>query len=180
MRKSRKDQKLDFVIDKLTSSIENTLTGERFETDIVRLYSMDSRLIKKKDWDFDWRDELKKTEREIYGLTTHENPEIIHGLISLSDNVDHVQMHLLENAAFNRSRSKIYSGVAANLAAFACKLSFERGFGGAIAFVAKSALMDHYEKSLGAKRFAGHRMFIDTRDAYILVKRYFKDFDNAD
>lgn len=61
---------LDFIIDKLTNSIENTLTGEVFDTEIVRLTSADSKQIKKADWQFDWLKELKDKTKEIYKLTT--------------------------------------------------------------------------------------------------------------
>ena len=45
---------LDFIIDKLTNSIENTLTGEVFDTEIFRLLSADAKQIKKAVWQFDW------------------------------------------------------------------------------------------------------------------------------
>ena len=43
---------LDFEIDKLTNSIENAISGEVFDTTIVRLYPADGRQIKKSDWVF--------------------------------------------------------------------------------------------------------------------------------
>jgi hypothetical protein len=33
-------------------------------------------------------------------------------------------MHLVENAPFNKGQTKVYAGVAGNLVAYACKLSF--------------------------------------------------------
>jgi hypothetical protein len=39
--KIEKNRPLDFEIDKLTNSIENTSTGEVFDTEIVRLTSKD-------------------------------------------------------------------------------------------------------------------------------------------
>lgn len=78
---------------------------------------------------------------------------------------------------FNKGRNKLYKGVAGNLVAFACKTSFENGFDGVVSFIAKSQLIDHYTQSLGAKLFGGNRMFIDTREAYILTTKYFKDFN---
>ncbi len=177
---AKRKRRLDFEIGKLTSSIENTLTGEVFETEIIRLHVSDSPLIKKREWVFDWQIELMDTDREVYAIVTRENPEIFHGLVSIADNIDHIQMYLLENAAFNRGNSKLYDGVALNLVAFVCKKSFEKGFAGAIAFIAKTTLIEHYEKKLGAKRLDGNKMFIDTREAYFLVKQYYKDFDNAD
>jgi hypothetical protein len=76
---------LDFEIDKLTNSIENTLSGEIFDTEITRLTYVEHYQIKKNDWLFDWYSELKNTNSEVYKLTTSNNPTIIHGLISLTD-----------------------------------------------------------------------------------------------
>ena len=172
-------KRLGFKIDKLTSSIENKLTGEKFETVIARIRTNDLRFIKPSQWEFDWKSEISENNRKVYKLTTKENRDIIHGLVSLEDRGDHFFMHLLESAGFNRSSSKLYQGVAGNLVAFGCKVSFEKGYNGFLVFEAKSKLIDHYEKTLQAKRFAGNRMFIGTEAAYILVRKYFKDFDNA-
>jgi hypothetical protein len=46
-----------------------------------------------------------------------------------------------------------------------------------VSFIAKTQLVAHYEETLGAKLFGGNRMFIDTREAFTLVKKYFKDFE---
>jgi len=51
---------------------------------------------------------------------------------------DHVYMHLVENAPFNKGKLKMYGGVAGNLVAFACKLSFQRGHQGNVSFVSKT------------------------------------------
>lgn len=74
---------LDFEIDKLTNSIENTQTSEVFDTEIVRLTDKDAKQIKKADWEFDWNKELKDRTKEVYKLTTVNNPTIIQGLVSL-------------------------------------------------------------------------------------------------
>lgn len=117
---------LDFEIDKLTNSIEHALTKEVFQTQLVRIPY--GNRLNKKNWVFDWKKELSNPVREIYKLVTLAEPELIHGLISIGFNQDHVYMHLLENAAFNKGQTKLYRGVAGNLVAFACKLSFEHGF----------------------------------------------------
>ena len=83
--KKTKNIGLDFIIDKLTNSIENTLTGEVFDTEIDRLVSADAKQIKKSDWQFDWLQELKDKTKEIYKLTTVNNPTIIQGLVSIED-----------------------------------------------------------------------------------------------
>jgi hypothetical protein len=75
--KRRHNTGLDFFIDKLTNSIENTLTGELFDTVITRLKDADSKQVKKVDWQFDWHTELKDKTKEVYKLTTANNRSII-------------------------------------------------------------------------------------------------------
>ena len=166
---------LDFEIDKLTNSIENAVSGEVFDTRIVQI--LQKRFVKKADWIFDWHAEIKDMKKGVYGLTTVNNPAIFHGMISFTDKGDHIFMDLIESAKFNRGNKKLYKGVAGNLIAFACKKSFENGYDGVVSFIAKSQLIRHYNLTLGAKLFAGNRMFIDTKEAYILTTRYFIEFD---
>jgi hypothetical protein len=118
---------------------------------------------------------LKIQDRQVFQLTTVGNRQIIHGLIAITDKGDHIFMDLIESAKFNKGKKKLYLGVAGNLVAFACKLSFEKGYQGVVSFVAKTQLIRHYEQTLGAQRFAGNRMFIDTKEAMILVEKYFKN-----
>ena len=165
---------LDFIIDKLTNSIENTSTGEVFDTEIVKLTKLDINQIKKNEWQFDWHTELKDKTKEVYKLTTVNNPSIIQGLVSLEDKQDHIFMHLIESAAFNKGKGKVYFGVPGNLVAFVCKISVDKGYEGFLAFDAKSALIKHYEESLHATYFRGLRMFIDTNAALRLISQYFK------
>lgn len=83
-------------------------------------------------------------------------------------------MNLLESAPFNIGKQKLYEGVAGNLVAYACKVSFQKGYGGFVAFTAKSRLIKHYEDTLGAYHFRNQRMIIDTESAKFLVTKYFK------
>ena len=50
-------------------------------------------------------------------------------------------MHLVESAPFNKGKSKAYSGVPGNLVAFACRLSFQRGYEGNVSFISKRNLL---------------------------------------
>ena len=138
-----------------------------------------SKQIKRPDWQFDWRQELKDPAREIYKLTTVNNPSIIHGLICFSDKGDHLFMHLIESAKFNKGSKKQYKGVAGNLVAFACKTAFEKNYDGVVSFIAKTQLIEHYQTTLGARLFGANRMFIDTKEALTLVQQYFKDFQHG-
>ena len=102
---------LDFVVDKLTNSIENVVTGDSFATEISVLTTADLKTVSKtKGWLFNWKEEFKQPAREIYKLTIVHNPKIIQGLISLEVKVDHVYMHLLESAPFNMGKSKCTLG----------------------------------------------------------------------
>jgi hypothetical protein len=107
-------------------------------------------------------------------LTILNNSNIIQGLLSVSIEQDYVYMNLLESAPFNVGQHKLYEGVAGNLVAYACKLSFQRGFDGYVAFTAKTQLIEHYEKTLGAYHFKNQRMIIETKPAKFLVQKYFK------
>ena len=61
---------LDFIIDQLTNSIENVITGDSFKTEISILLKSELKLVTKKNgWLFDWRKELKEPSRDIYKLT---------------------------------------------------------------------------------------------------------------
>lgn len=169
---------LSFVIDKLTNSIENRITGDSFKTSIIHLTSVDLKNVTKKiGWVFNWRIEFKAPQREVYKLTTLENPNIVQGLISLEIKADHIHIHLVESAPFNKGREKVYVGVPGNLVAFACRLSFQRGFEGNVSFISKSQLINHYIESLGAFHAGGRLMIIETKAALKLLDKYFKNTD---
>ena len=174
--KDKEEIGLDFIIDKLTNSIENVVTGDSFSTDISLLKSTDlKKEKKKKGWLFDWNYEFKQPERDVFKLTIVNNSEIIQGLICVEVKEDHVYMHLVESSPFNKGKTKVYSGVPGNLVAFACKLSFQRGHDGNVSFISKTQLVDHYEKTLGAFHFGGRVMIIETPSALKLINKYFKD-----
>jgi len=171
--KPRKEAGLDFEIDKLTNSIENVVSGDSFATDISLLLQKDLKTVSKsKGWLFNWRNEYKVPARDVYKLTIVNNPTIIQGLISLEVKSDHVYMHLVESAPFNKGKTKMYSGVLGNLVAFSCKLSFQRGHDGNVSFLSKTQLIEHYEKTLGATHFGGRVMIIETKAALKLINNY--------
>jgi hypothetical protein len=171
---SKNLQYVDIEIDKLTNSLENIITGDSFPTDIVLANSNDLKTITKNEgWLFDWKTEFKKPERDVYKLTIVNNQSVIQGLVSLTVRTDHVYMHLIESAPFNRGKEKVYAGVPGNLFAFACRLSFQRGYEGYLSFLSKTNLIEHYEKTLGAKQVGGLLMVINTNAALKLINKYF-------
>jgi len=173
--KKEQEIQLDFVVDKLTNSIQNTISGDSFQTEVARFTITDSKNITAKNgWNFNWKTELKDDIKEVYKLTIVNNLDIVQGLLSVTKEADHIYMNLLENAPFNIGQNKLYEGVAGNLVSYACKLSFQYGFDGFVAFTAKTKLVRHYEESLGAHHFGGHRMIIPTESSKLLVEKYFK------
>jgi hypothetical protein len=172
--KKTKSFGLEFEVDKLTNSIDNIVTGEVFDTKIERLFLNHQKQILQSDWQFDWSKELNDKTKAVYKLTTVNNPTIIQGLLSIEDKQDHVFMHLIESAKFNKGKGKVYLGVPGNLVAYACKVSVDMGYEGFPAFDAKTSLIKHYEESLGATHFRGKRMFIQTTAAIQLISHYFK------
>lgn len=172
----RRPNGLDFEVDKLTNSIENVVTGDVFQTDVSYVSENDIKLINKKNgWEFNWRIEFNQPARDVYKLTITNNAAVVQGLICLEIKTDHVYMHLLESAPFNKGKSKMYIGVPGNLVAFACKLSFQRGHDGNVAFVSKTNLIQHYSQTLGAVHVGGRIMVINRLAALALVNRYFKN-----
>jgi hypothetical protein len=173
--KAKKAIHLDFIVDKLTNSIQNTISGDSFDTDVLRLTNADLKQItKKNNWNFNRASEFKDNKREVFKLTIPHNSNIIQGLLSLTLEADHVYIHLLENAPFNIGQNKLYDGVAGNLVAHACKVSFQQGFDGFVGFTAKTKLIEHYKKTLGAYTLGGHKMIIPTNAAQVLIDKYFK------
>jgi hypothetical protein len=167
---------LDFEIDKITESIENADTGETLDTLVLPVTKTDmEEATKKNGWLFDWKFEYDQTGRQVYKLVAKEEAQTIHGLVSLEKRTGHVFMTLIENAPFNIGKGKKYLGVACNLTAYGCKLSLEYGFGGVVAFDAKTALISHYEKTLGAVRIGEKRMAIMEDKAMFLLEKYFPE-----
>jgi hypothetical protein len=52
-------------------------------------------------------------------------------------------------------------------------LSFDKGYDGYVSFQAKTDLIDHYQKALGAIRLTATRMVIEPDAALNLVQQYF-------
>ena len=68
--KKKKGSGLDFIIDKLTNSIENVVKGDSFATDISLLTNNDLKLVDKtKGWLFNWKEEFREPARDVYKLT---------------------------------------------------------------------------------------------------------------
>lgn len=66
----KKTTEQSFIIDRLTNSILNTISGDSFQTDVILLTKLDLKEITKKNgWNFDWKSEFNDLKKEVYKLT---------------------------------------------------------------------------------------------------------------
>lgn len=167
------------LIDKITNSIEDAKSGKSLETDVLPITKDEIKtILKKNGWQFNWKMEFKETNHQLFKLVLRGDSEI-QGLISIEVMDDYIEMHLIETAPQNFGNKKKFAGVPANLVAFACKMSFEHGFDGYVAFTAKTQLIDHYAETLGAiSIYKKERMAIPSESAKKLVNSYYKDHFN--
>ncbi|AXY78312.1 hypothetical protein D3H65_31870 [Paraflavitalea soli] len=170
-----REHKHSFLIDKITNSIEDALTGTSHDTDVVPILLTDFRVVLKKNgWRFNWKDELKNKDRQLYKILV-QGDRTIQGMISLQIIENYIELHLIETAPHNYGKSKKYIGVPGNLVAFACKMSFDLGFEGFVGFRAKTQLIQHYIDTLGATLIFKDRMCISGDSAKKLVNSYYKN-----
>jgi hypothetical protein len=76
--KTPKPIELEFIIDRLTNSIPNTISGDSFETEVHRLRITDLKQITRKNgWNFNWKEELANNKNEVFKLTITNNSYIV-------------------------------------------------------------------------------------------------------
>ena len=67
---SSKNIEQDFIIDRLTNSILNTVSGDSFQTEVIRLGKTDLKYVAKiRGWNFNWKSEFDDIKKEVYKLT---------------------------------------------------------------------------------------------------------------
>lgn len=166
---------LNLVIDDLTNSIRQVDSGESFETEVLPVTDEDIKIATKKNgWHFTWKTEYNQDDRSVFKLIKSDEPDVIQGLLSLSDLEGYVYVNLAESAPINFGTDKLHEGVGGNLFAYACKRSWDDGNEGFVSFQAKTKLITHYEKVLGAVHTGGHNMIIYPQEALFLIKQYYK------
>ena len=109
--KTLMSKSLNSKIDKIINSIQNSIIGEVFHTEISAIDKNDLKQItRKKGWLFDWNFESKQEDCFVYKLNILNNPKIIQGIISLSIRTDHIFINLIENSPFNRGKKNYTLG----------------------------------------------------------------------
>lgn len=163
---------IDVEIDEMTPCLKVRATGEKIETKISKASLVDVTPLRKAGWKFDWKKELI-AEREVLKLTL-EGEDEIQGLVSMTPDraSSYVFVHLVESAPHNIGGNGKMIGVGGHLFAIAAEASVEMGFDGFVAFEAKTALIPHYERELGAQRIGSVRMVLDELAAQRLIDIY--------
>lgn len=164
-------------IDKLTLCLENRETGALINTWCSRITLDKVKGLKRKGWKFDWTKPFKDG-LEVYQLNLAGDDEI-QGLIAIELDKSNAAVHIeiVETAPHNFGSHGKYKGTGGHLFAIAVKLSMENGFGGFVYFTAKTKLIEHYIKALGATlvNATTGMMAIEEDAAARLYKSYFKE-----
>jgi len=150
--------------------IEDVNTGRPIETD-VRPVEPHDLLHLGSGWRFDWRTAVET--EEVFKLIDLGAPDAVLGLLALSRHENYVEVTLLESHPQNVGRTKQFRGIPGSLLAFAAQLSFSIGGEGFIAIVAKTELIEQYERVYGFERVAqSQRMILTTAAAARLIAQY--------
>lgn len=162
-------------LDKFTPCLEDAKTGEIVKTNYSvsdRISPSEARKLKSSGWNFDWS-KPQSNGYDIYKLYRN-NSDRVEGMIALKlDNANSaVHVDIVESSPENRGTNKEYNGVGGHLFAIAAEKSDSNGYGGFVYFTAKTDLIAHYQKELGAKLVSGRVMAIDEQAAYNLLSKY--------
>jgi len=139
-------------IDELTPCLRRKSDGKIVNTTVVDVLPT---LEKFKDWEFDWTKPVRNG-YTVRGIKV-KGDKRIQGMIALKPDPKNyaVVVDVVEAAPFNNPHNKLfkfkeYDGVGGYLFAEAVRESYKQGFDGFVFFTAKTNLIEHYKRTLGA------------------------------
>ena len=148
-------------------------TGKIVKTSVTQAKFNEVKNLKRQRWNFNW--EVPFVEGyEVYKITLVGENEI-QGLIAFKSDISTKAVHvkICESAPDNIGSKGKYEGVGPHLFAIAAMKSIEYGYDGYLYFEAKSKLIKHYKRSIGAKQVGNSQvMIISPTEAKILINRY--------
>jgi hypothetical protein len=162
---------IEIRIDLLTYCLFDRESEKNVDTHIHRVHPKNGEY----KWSFNWTI-LENGGYEVYALKVVGDEEA-QGLLAIrSDEANSaIECKLLEANPNNVGHAGKYVGVGAHLMAFACKTAAERKFD-ACFFIAKTNLIEHYTKTLGAKQVGrSQKMIIEGAAFRELLNRYYKE-----
>lgn len=160
---------IDILIDELTACLIQRETGLIVETDYEERQSP----IKFKGyngWKFDWTIP-ENNDYKIYELFV-KGDDTVQGRIAFKIDGGVADVNIVEAAPHNVGHNGEYIGVGGHLFAIACQYSMDAGCDGYVAFTAKTNLIEHYKKKLGAEVISGQKMYIGELEAQKLIDKY--------
>ncbi len=150
-----------------------TKTGEGIEAIIERLSKEEIRKLKgKKEFTFDWSLEI---ENDVYKIRLIEKKEVL-GLMSLIDYAEEFRIHinLIESSKNYRGKNKLLKNIPGCFIAFACQLSFKKGYEGFVSLVPKTELVKYYKNTYGFEQM-GTQMAVYYEVSNSLIEKYLED-----
>lgn len=166
---------IEIGIDELSPCLRRVSDGAIIQTTVSKISPRKSQF---KGWNFDWSIPEKKG-YSVFAVKA-DGDDRIQGLLALKIDKPNYCMiiDVVESAPFNckyKNKSPEYSGVGAHLFAEAVKQSYDNGFNGFVVFTAKTNLIKHYEKTLGATLInpRDSLMVIDEVAAKVLFSKYY-------
>jgi hypothetical protein len=163
---------INIIIDEITDCLIERVSGAEFPTVVERIHPHENQFT---DWNFDWIVPERKG-AEVYALYV-KNDDEAQGLIAFHAEPRNSCYYgdLLESNPKNIGHNGRYIGVGAHLTAFACKTAKKKGYD-AYFFVAKSELVAHYGKTLGATQIGNSQIMQIVGAAFNrLVDAYYKE-----
>jgi hypothetical protein len=121
---------------------------------------------------FDW---MQVIHYRIYALIIKENKKVV-GLMALKDVPDELRIEiiLLELSKDNIGKSKAFERIAGLLIAWACYISYLKGYYGFVSLVPKTRLIPYYINAYGFQQF-GRQLASDLENSQRLIKQYLDD-----
>lgn len=164
--------KIDVEIDEFTECLRDTKKDILVDTTVSKV-SFEEIKDLTKGWNFDWSKVSSKS--NLYALKV-KGIEDIQGLLAITELANEHTMYidLVESNPTNVGEKGRYKGVGGHLFAEACKQAKDHGYD-YVYFDAKTKLVEHYRKALGAINITNQRMVIDGEAFNALIKKYYKE-----
>jgi len=118
---------------------------------------------------FDW---TKEQHYETYKLVIEETNEIL-GLISINSIFEELRIEIMLIEIHDKSigKNKLYQRIAGILIAYACKISFDKGFFGFVSLIPKTKLIEHYKNKYGFNQFGRH-LALELNSSESIMNKY--------
>jgi hypothetical protein len=148
-------------------------TGQKKKVIISTVEEDDFKVLVKKRYSFNWKP--FKDKLMIFKLYMEEQPEIILGVVGVTDVPDEMRMEikLISNSKENIGRNKQYEGIAGCLIAFVGNEAVSRYRRYAcVSLIPKTQLIAHYEAKYQMK-YVGWQLYLEGDELRELIKTYY-------